>query len=285
MVDAGVTEDLGRALGDTRRRLRPDEACAVRLNLTRLGLAGASAAETEARVRDTFHAFGLFLCEFARGLALTPAQIARRWEIEGWSHLADLARSPRGFILAGAHTGNWEHLGALAPLVGRRIVVPTDTQFHPWISPAIARWKCRRGVESIRPARGLRPLLRALERGDLVGIPLDGGTYRAGMRLELCGRPVDLAAGAAQLASLSGCPILPVFGRRTRFMRQQVKILAPIWPDDRGASRAPLSPDEHAASRAVAVRACAQRLADLLGDQLRRAPGQWCIFRSLAWHE
>jgi len=31
--------------------------------------------------------------------------------------------------------------------------------------------------------------------------------------------------------------------------------------------------------------AITQRLADLLGEHLERAPGQWCIFRALAWED
>ena len=38
-------------------------------------------------------------------------------------------------------------------------------------------------------------------------------------------------------------------------------------------------------ARVAAIRAITQRLADLLGEHLERAPGQWCIFRALAWED
>ena len=262
-------ETLGALLGDARRLARPHEVAAVQRNLRQLGCDPHS---LPGLVRRTFQAFGLFAVEFFHGLSMTPDQIARGWRIHGWHHLEELAASPYGFIMVGAHTGNWEHLSALAPLIGRRIVAPTDLQFHPWLSPAVGRIKLRRGVESVSPQRSPRFLLRALASGKLVAIPLDGGSYRGGFRVPLRGSRVRLAAGAVRLAVLSGRPLLPVFSLRTGFMQQDVLIQRPIFPPGRNSHK-------------QAVQACALQLAELLGEQLRRAAGQWCIFRPLPWYD
>lgn len=270
---------LGRRVGDCRRVACPREVEAVRANLRQLGLTsarGGRARDAEDRlVRETFRAFGLFAIEFFRGLRASPPDVVREWTVTGWSHAEALDADPRGFIVASAHTGNWEQLAALAGPLGRRIVAPAATQFHPWLSPAVGRAKRRWRIDSVPPDRELRGLLRALARGQLVALPLDGGSYRHGVPVRLCGRGVRLPAGAARLAVLSGRPILPVFARRTAALQHEVRLGAPLWP-----SRAAVSP-----APAAEIQALTQRLADLLGEHLQRAPGQWCIFRALEWEE
>jgi lauroyl/myristoyl acyltransferase len=256
-LPASAAERAGLALGDCRRWARPREAAIVRENLRRLGL------DAEDRlVRETFRAFGLFAVEFFRGLALPPEEVARGWRIEGREHLERLAAGPRGFILAGAHTGNWEQLGAILHPLGRRLVAPVEEQFHPLLSAAVKRAKTRWRIDSPPARTGLRGLVRALARGEMVALPLDGGAYRHGAEVALLDARVRLAQGAAQLSALSGCPVVCVFSTRTRFMTQTVRVLPPVGP----GSSAP---------------EIAAELAARLGEQLRAAPGQWCVFRPL----
>lgn len=256
-----IATRTGHLIGDARRLLAPGEAAAVRANLMGLGLA---AAQAEAASRDVFHAFGLFVIEFFAGLCVSPRWLAARWDLEGREHLDRLRTDPRGWILVGAHTGNWEQLGALATLTGRQIVAPVGTQFHPALSGLVKQLKRRRGVVSVSPALGLRGLARALERGDLVALPLDGGEFQRGVQVQLAGAPARLAAGPTRLGLLSGRPIVPAFSRRTALLRQHVRVLPPIDPRD---------------WRRQESAALCQHLADLLGAHLEQVPGEWCIFR------
>ncbi len=273
MRRALMGESLGRALGNARRVTSPHACAVVASNLRYLGLAhGEAPPEREPLVHQTFESYGLFLVEFFRGLSLPPDRIAAGWEVTGWEHIERLNRYEPGWILAGAHTGNWEHLGALATILGRRIVAPTGRQFLPGISHAVKQAKRRRAVRSVSPRRGLRGLLRALERGDLVALPVDGGSFQQGGAVHLLGRRVRLADGAARLSLSSGCPILPVFSRRTAFMRQAVTIHEPLCPP---------SLSGHERSDRVPVSIMMEELARLLGHQLMACQGQWCIFRSI----
>jgi len=266
---AARAEAAGTWVGDLRRRMRPREMDAVRGNLALLGIA---APARDARAREVFHAFGLFAVEFFRGLEATPDELAAGWSIEGWEHLAALAREPAGFILAGAHTGNWEHLAALGPLCGRRILVPTGTQFHAALSAAVKARKERAGIVSVSTRHGLRRLAAGLAQGDLVGLPIDGGSFLQGLAVPFLGRQVVFPAGAARLALLSGRPIVPAFSRRTSFMRQEVRIEAPIWPPRAG---------EGESARTRGATELTAQLAEHLSKFLRTATGQWCIFRPL----
>lgn len=289
MTRAAMGRAMGATLGNARRMAAPREAAIVAANLRYLGLAaGAGKPEDEPLVRETFESFGLFVVEFFRGLSLPPQQLAAGWDITGWDHLEKLNRRSRGWILAGAHTGNWEHLGALAPLLGRKIVAPTGRQFLPGLSGAVKHAKVRRAIQSVPTRRGLRGLLRALDDGHLVALPVDGGSFQQGSAVHVLGRRVRLAEGAARLSVTSGCPILPVFSRRTDLMRQAVTVHAPLEP---GAFAGPAGSNGGPGARSAcsgepagnrdAVRAVLEELARLLGHQLVECPGQWCIFRSI----
>lgn len=250
---------LGRLIGDLRHRMQPHAAAAVAENLALIDAPAPSVAAT-------FHAFGYFLVEFALGLTRSPQELAAGWSLSGQEHWEPLRHRQEGWILAGAHTGNWEHLGALATLLDRDIVVPTGTQFHHLLSPLVKRWKIRRRIRSVSPERGLRGLTTALQRGQLVALPIDGGSYRRGIEVALRGRRVRLAAGAARLSLLAHCPILPIFSRRTALMRQAVTVHPPIVPVGGGQT---------------AAREITQQLADLLGHHLEACPEQWCLFRPI----
>ncbi|MBD3237538.1 MAG: hypothetical protein GF330_12600 [Candidatus Eisenbacteria bacterium] len=269
---------LARGVGALRRWTRPGEAAHVQANLAALRVGPGSgrgripgAAGIERETTATFEAFGLFLVEFLRGLSLTPAQILCGWEVTGLAHLERLCTQPGGFLLAGAHTGNWEQLGALAVLTGRRIVAPVETQLHPCLSPAIKRAKTRWGIRSVPARTGLRSLLAVLRAGELVALPLDGGAFRRGRRVPFGAARLRLAQGASRLARLAGCPIVPVFSLRTGFMQQRVRILRPLPPPPRADRRAE------------------ERLQRLLGAllyrHLRDCVGQWCLFRRLPWYD
>ncbi|MFH1144162.1 MAG: lysophospholipid acyltransferase family protein [Candidatus Eisenbacteria bacterium] len=265
-------ETAGAALGDLRRHLRPGEVRAVRGNLALLSVRGAAA---DTRARAIFHAFGLFVIEFLRGLETPPEDIAAGWTVEGMEHLRTLSHARTGFILAGAHTGNWEHLGALGSLCGRRIVSPTGIQLHRGLSAAVKSRKAGGGVHSVPEQAGLRGLAAALARGDLVGLPIDGGSFRRGIAVSFCGRELAFPAGPARLALMSGRPIVPVFSRRTGFMRQDVRIGAPLWPPPADCLKADPSLKTRAAHELTA------HLARALAEHLNVAADQWCIFRPL----
>lgn len=286
-----IGRQLGYLIGDSRRRLSPTEVDNVRRNLIEFGLAGGGdPAEVEQLVQATFHSFGLFVAEFMLGLNRSPARIRTDWELEGFAHLDRLNTNRRGWILTGAHTGNWEQLGALGPLLGRRLVAPTGVQFHRILSPLVKRLKRRWQIESVAVENSPRRLLRAIEEGALVALPLDGGSYRRGRTVPLNGGAWQMATGAAALSVRSGVPVVPVFSKRLHFMSQQVTVTAPIYPvSPRSGDSVVTSANISAATSAGhctadsddAVALMLRELSARLGRHLQSCRDQWCIFRPL----
>ncbi len=257
-------EAAGHLLGHLRYHLCPREVRAVAGNLRTTGF--CKPEELPEAVRHCFRSFGLFAAEFLWGLSRPWQEVAERWHLEGEHHLRTLARSGRGWIIAGAHTGNWEQVALLARHVGRRIVVPSGVQFHPLATAAIQRAKARAGILAAPADSGFRRLLQALEEGLCVGLPLDGGSFKRGQRVRLGKAEVLMAQGAARLAAMAGVPVLTAFGTRLAFMSQRIRIGSPIPPPKRTAE---------------AIAETLFELAARLSAHLAHAFSEWCIFRPL----
>jgi lysophospholipid acyltransferase (LPLAT)-like uncharacterized protein len=148
------------------------------------------------------------------GFYLAFALRTTRWTLDGQEHLRPhSAGSPAVFAF-------WHEFLPLMPalvLIARRLPYYRLTPIHALVSQHrdgqfIGRVVGRFGIQPIHGsstrggAAGLRNLLAVLRRGELIGITPDGprGPYR------------QAASGAAQLAALSGVPVVPVAARTTR---------------------------------------------------------------------
>lgn len=120
------------------------------------------------------------------------------------------------YIALVAHTGNWELLGACAPLKGYgnlNIVVKTlkPPQMNTWICKARTKW----GTRVHDRLGSSRNLLRVLKTGEPLGFILDQNTKNNwGVFVDFFGKPACTTDGLAQLAAISGYEIHPVFCRR-----------------------------------------------------------------------
>jgi phosphatidylinositol dimannoside acyltransferase len=185
-------------------------------------------------------------------------------------HMTSALADGKGAILATAHTAGWDVAG---PVFGYDhqvdlVLVMERERSHD----------ARRLHDGARAAGGLSfvhvgddplaclPLLRHLRRGAVVAMQVD--RVRPPMRsreVNLLGRPVHLPEGTLRLAAMTGAPIVPMFSARLGFRKYSMEVFTPI--------RVPRRADDAARG------AAAQRLADAMGDFLRRRPTQWFHFR------
>lgn len=154
------------------------------------------------------------LLAYLVGLYLGFALRTTRWRLEGGEHLGKIMARPPAVVAF------WHERLPLMPtlwLLARRLPEAAPTRVHILVSQhrdgrfiGAAMRHFRIGVvfgsSSRGGARGLRSLLALLRDGDLVAITPDGPR----------GPPRSAAAGVAQLAALSGAPILPCAAQTSR---------------------------------------------------------------------
>jgi lysophospholipid acyltransferase (LPLAT)-like uncharacterized protein len=148
------------------------------------------------------------------GFYLTFALRTTRWTLDGQEHFRpQVAGAPAVFAF-------WHEFLPLMPalvLMARRLPFYRPTPIHALVSQHrdgqfIGNVVRRFGIQPVHGsstrggAAGLRSLLAVLRRGEIIGITPDGPK----------GPPRQAAFGAAQLAALSGVPIVPLAARTTR---------------------------------------------------------------------
>ena len=167
------------------------------------------------------------------GYYLVFALRTTRWHLEGEEHLASLLEGKPHVVAF------WHERLPLMPILwvlvrqrrraplGRVHVLVSHHRDGRFIGAVIRYFQMEvvLGSSSRGGAAGVRRLLDLLEKGDLVGITPDGPR----------GPSRHIAAGVAQLAALSGVPVLPCAAQtsRRRVLRSWDRMVIP-YPFGRG---------------------------------------------------
>jgi len=245
--------------------LRPRERARARRNLARV-YPTANAAWRRALLRRSAVALGENLYaaltadrQAARGFPdVTEAGGPDGRETR--AVLAELQARGHGVLLLTAHLGCWELLGAWLAQGLERPAVVTGTVRNPAVDQLLQARRRALGLEPLPRDAGARPLLRALDRGAVVGVLLDQNTRAASAWVPFLGSPAPTPLGPLRIARRRGVPLLPVAMVRAG-RRWVVHHLEPIEPAAAGD-------DLELAAR------CTRALEQMIS----RNPAQWVWF-------
>lgn len=218
----------------------------------------------------------LWECAGALGESLHATLVADRIAARGFREVRDddrvvaacrevLAAGHGGLLLTG-HLGAWELLGAwLASELGP-VGVVTGTVRNPAVDALLQDRRRRLGLTTLPREAGIRPVLRELAAGRMVGVLLDQRTRAASVAVPFFGRPAPTPVALAKLALWRGIPVLPA-----ALVREEGAWVARSLP--------PLLPPAGADPRNPAdVAAFTGRCSATLEELIRRNPAQWVWF-------
>jgi KDO2-lipid IV(A) lauroyltransferase len=204
-----------------------------RIALANLDMAFPERSSRERRrvARESCRHLGLVFVELCRLLARPLDDVLGRIDVEGLAHLdSTMAAYGRALVLS-AHLGNWELLSVAHRLTSYPLAVVVRPLDRSGLNAVAERARMKTGVDLIDKRNALRPTIRALARGGLVGILLDQNTTRGeSVFVPFFGRLASTSKAIAVLALRTGAPILPVFTRRMENGRHRVVIQRPIVP-------------------------------------------------------
>ena len=183
--------------------------------------------------------------------------------ITGREHLDRAASRGKGVILVTAHVGSWEMGGVALAGLGYRITTVAGVQFTRGLSPYVKAMKESRGIDVVSVDGGALAMARALRRGEIVALHIDGDQYLGGIEVNFFGRPTVLPRGPAGLAMTTGAAIIPAFAISTA--RGKIRVCI---EDEIGA-------EGHDEAGLTA------RIAAVVEDCIRRHVDQWCMFRPI----
>lgn len=190
-----------------------------------------------------------------------------RIEIEGQGYWESVRGAGRGVIVVTGHLGNWELLGGWLAASGATVRV----LYHPFREKRLERFvrsrRTRVGVHGISAEGTSLRALRALRRGEILGILIDRVPRGEAVTCRFFGRECQATPGPVRLARAARVPILPA---SLVYRRGGVRI----------RFEAPIAPEEFVdpAPAGATVEEITRRLTRTLEDWIRESPEQWPWF-------
>jgi lauroyl/myristoyl acyltransferase len=172
----------------------------------------------------------------------------------------------RGGVLVTAHYGAFDYVGQIIWLQGYSLTLLTARTVPEFIDAGISHLRGSRGarLEPTTPG-GIRRVLTALRRGELVGIVADRDFFQNGKEVTFFGHQTTLPPGPIRIARDAGAPIIPTFARREGdgfFMHVEEPFMVPKTDNVE-----------------LDVQKGLERLVEVFERQLGAAPEQWVMFQ------
>ena len=169
---------------------------------------GVPRARAEEIVRGAYEHFGRAAAEFAR-MPVMAERIDELVSSEGHEYLFDAVKSGRGAMLATAHIGNWEYSACWLARHGLPINSLGADQRDERITELIKELRRAGGAKALGKANDLKAMIKALQRGEVIAVPVDQDAKEAGIVSPFLGYPASTPLGPAKLAAKLGCDVIP----------------------------------------------------------------------------
>lgn len=154
--------------------------------------------------------FGRMFMEVLHIPKLNKYNIHQYVKLNGEEHLQEALSYGRGVVLATAHSGNWELLGAALAMHGFPLVAVAQKQTNAAMDTFINEYRTMAGMH-VTYKTGVREMVTLLGKGQIIGLLMDQNAGSHGIFVDFFGRPASTPQGSAALARLKNAPIVPAF--------------------------------------------------------------------------
>ena len=236
----GLARSLGAGLGRLFYLLVPYERRKA-LRTAELAFPEQGPAERRALVSSAFAHLGRGGAEFLRFPGMDGRGIdALVSRVEGLEAFAALARSGRGVVAVTGHMGNWELMMAwISVQFPGQAGAVAQKLYDPRFDEALNEYRRAKGARVFPRNSAVRPILRFLKEGGLVGALADQDTNVDSLWVPFFKRPSKTPSGPAWLAQATGAALITLFNWREPDGRYAIRIEGEIAVPPRGASLEP----------------------------------------------
>lgn len=149
-------------------------------------------------------------------------------DVEGLLYISRSYETGKGMILVSGHIGNWHLIGPVLVKMGYRVHIILKEQKNLLIERLIEKIIKDSSVDIIVRNKSPRPILEALNKGEIVEFLVDQDGGRKGVFVDFFGRPASTFTGPVTLALRTGVPILFVYTVRLSENTHKIVIEPPI---------------------------------------------------------
>lgn len=222
---------------------------------------GITKEQAETIAKSSGIRFGPMFMEVLHMPRLNKDNINKYVTLSGSEHLEAALTMGRGAVLATAHSGNWELLGAALAMHGFPLVAVVQRQTNAAMDTFINEYRTKAGMH-VTYKQGVREMVKLMGAGKIIGLLMDQDNHSDGVFVEFFGRMASTPQGAAALARLGNAPIVPAFitenpdGTHTAILHPPVLVTK---TDD----------------RAEDIRNTTQHLTRIIEQHIRQHPREW----------
>lgn len=230
------TRPVGVALGEFVYRCVRIRRRVVEENLTQTLGQFTDRRRVRQLARSVYHQLGTTLVEWGHYRAMDTDELGAQLTFHGLEHLERALALDKGVILATAHFGNWELMAASWSALGHRLQVVAKPQRNPLVDRYLNRTRGDQSGVIFTGGVGIREIIRALKRGEYIGILSDQDAGPDGIFTDFLGRVASVQPGPAIFAVRTGAPIVRVYDVRHADGRHHIYI-EPVLLADPAADR------------------------------------------------
>ena len=207
---------------------------------------------------EVYRSIARMLVSFSRFPRIRRENISSLIRYEGFEYFEEALRKGKGVLFATGHLGNWElsafaHAFLAAPM--HVVVRPLD---NPLIDALVERYRGLSGNNILSKRDFVRPMLKALQRNEAVGILVDqNAALGEGVFVNFFGHKACVSPSFAKLAARTGATVIPGFA---------------VWSEDEGRYILKFYPPVLISGEAEAD---TQRIQSALEHAIRQHPGEW----------
>ncbi|MBN1621160.1 MAG: lysophospholipid acyltransferase family protein [Endomicrobiales bacterium] len=167
-------------------------------------------SELQKTARDVFVNQGKNLFEVFSFPKLTEEKIRSIVEIENKEIMEKALSNGKGVLIAGAHCGNWEFMGASLSVSGFPINVIARKIYIEEINRMLVGYRSSKGINVILRSEisSAKEILRSLRNNEAIGVLIDQDTDVPGVFVNFFSRPAWTPSGLVTLAIRTGASVV-----------------------------------------------------------------------------
>ena len=169
--------------------------------------------EADRLLQRMYRNLGWLLAEFAQMPRYTASFVRESLiRYEGLEHYDEAIQRGKGVLVLTGHLGAWELSSFVHSLLGRPMGMVIRRLDNPLVDAYVNQVRCMHGNRVLHKDDFARGLLRAMHRGEAVGVLMDTNmTPPQGVFVPFFGELACTASGAARVAQKTGAAVLPGF--------------------------------------------------------------------------
>lgn len=257
-VPLSLARRIGRRIGQMAYYLLPRVRT---IGLKNVNLAygdSKSDQEKKAILMGSMENLGILAAEFVHVPLLRTEKMDSLVDIKGLENL----EGSTGGVMISAHLGNWEWAaGVIGGLDCKKVGVVRPLR-DPRLNETVERFRGGGGLEMIAKEDAGPEIIKAVRKGNFVGLLIDQSTRKNGIPVTFFGQPCWATIGPVMIALRTRTPVYPLSMTRDEAGFYTLEFFPPVTIERTGSIHQDL------------INA-SQVCQDIIEEMVRKNPGQW----------